>query len=298
MDCCFPDVSSETMEIWWVHLKQFNKNYIKRRAKLKMPFFAASQKMATLICNIGHSMKLSREILLSSVLLFDRFMSFSFNKMNEEKSNIKKEQWMETLQNSMVLTICSCLQLSSKALGQHQVQVTDILKFMLEHNHKVTKTEVLKSEQSVFKTLMYKVPAFSPLIYVETLVHLLPVKKLNLACSVFMETCVQFMMIAYCHHQVLYDSLYYIFTSKETCLYKDRVEFLRVELDQLYLAGAVVVAAVRVLAPEAREASDWLLSRVRHLTGIPTREVMRLATILSDIAADVPENPKATTRPA
>ncbi|KAK7874085.1 hypothetical protein R5R35_004629 [Gryllus longicercus] len=279
MDCCFPDVSSETMEIWWVHLKQFNKNYIKRRAKLKMPFFAASQKMATLICNIGHSMKLSREILLSSVLLFDRFMSFSFNKMNEEKSNIKKEQWMETLQNSMVLTICSCLQLSSKALGQHQVQVTDILKFMLEHNHKVTKTEVLKSEQSVFKTLMYKVPAFSPLIYVETLVHLLPVKKLNLACSVFMETCVQFMMIAYCHHQVL-------------------VEFLRVELDQLYLAGAVVVAAVRVLAPEAREASDWLLSRVRHLTGIPTREVMRLATILSDIAADVPENPKATTRPA
>ncbi|GLH09566.1 Uncharacterized protein GBIM_14636 [Gryllus bimaculatus] len=276
MDCCFPDVSSETMEIWWVHLKQFNKNYIKRRAKLKMPFFAASQKMATLVCNIGHSMKLSREILLSSVLLFDRFMSFSFNKMNEEKSNIKKEQWMETLQNSMVLTICSCLQLSSKALGQHQVQVTDILKFMLEHNHKVTKTEVLKSEQSVFKTLMYKVPAFSPLIYVETLVHLLPVKKLNLACSVFMETCVQFMMIAYCHHQVF-------------------VEFLRVELDQLYLAGAVVVAAERVLAPDARETSDWLLSRVRHLTGIPTREVMRLATILSDIAADVPKNPKATS---
>ena len=127
--------------------------------------------------------KVPREFSGIFVLLFElyRFMIKhirSLYQLIQTSSAVDKlKDWNEVEEriiNQMPLRLLSCVQLASK-LSSHCKALTasKVRRYLSSLNHHFSNNSVLKSELRILKTVDHRLPVYSPLTYVETVLEIL-----------------------------------------------------------------------------------------------------------------------------
>ncbi|XP_067005020.2 cyclin N-terminal domain-containing protein 1 isoform X2 [Anabrus simplex] len=281
-------LSDHLIEDWWHQLKLQNKAYFKIQKADDIPYFSVSQKMVHSVFTIGNILQQTMDVQFLTIELLDRFLcnNYSSNKRSilknsELDSEKKRIIWLELkkdMKNTFLLRILSCMQLASKYISNLKVIIpNEIQDSMRSFGYSVSIQEIIKSERLVYKTCKFTVPT-SPLVYIEHLIYMLPPAKIGTNKNMLYTLCAHILGLVYTNHKTIYDSLYHVVTSKKIRSKKDRMQFLGVECDRIYLASAIVLCAADLY----QENFCWVLQRLEALTDIPLQDIEGFAAIIND----------------
>ncbi|XP_071451701.1 cyclin N-terminal domain-containing protein 1-like [Hetaerina americana] len=289
------------LQDWLVYLKIQSKMPPSGRLwKNTLPFLAIPESVVELIFLISEKLEQPPEVRYLTVELFDRFIMRHFTTLHEnvfKKPGVKNfKMWSKVVsrvQNQVLLRVMSCIQLSSKFVTHYQVlSPKTIRQFLVEAGHSFTITSIIASEMRVFKTLDFKVPLSSPLVHFETLLTILikdfeawkgktyeaeilePVYGLGL----------QILDIAFMSHHELYSSLFCMATGEIGPIGDQRIKFLGVECDNLFLVAGVISCAADLLYHQENDLAARVLIHLSSTTGIPKKDIYGLASILKKLS--------------
>ncbi|XP_046396069.1 cyclin N-terminal domain-containing protein 1-like isoform X2 [Ischnura elegans] len=212
------------------------------------------------------------------------------------KQNYK--MWSKVIsrvQNQTLLRLLSCMQLSSKFASHYQVlSPKKIRQFLTDAGHSFTITSIIASEMRVFQTLDFKIPLSPPLVHFETLLTILMKDYSALKSETYHievlepihELGLQILDIAFLLHHELYSNLFYMATGERGPTGSQRLKFLGVECDNLYLAAAVIACAAVMLYEHQNDLAEGVLTYVSSRTGIPKKDIAGLASILRRLSLE------------
>ncbi|XP_019629022.1 PREDICTED: cyclin N-terminal domain-containing protein 1-like [Branchiostoma belcheri] len=241
-------------------------------------------KAAEMLFLVCEEFKLPAEVRYLAVEMLDRFLMLHVQHLYTSAKDTGKgsaAEWSRVegqLQKQMMLWILVCVQMASKVSSHYKIVTPGkACRFLVDAGHNFTRSEVIRSELKVLKTLNFNLSIPSPLTYLETLLEILGHNDSSVEVKVLHATSLKVLDLTYMQRHLVYNKLYMMATRSNTPASPDREKFVTVECDLMLLAVAVIGAASYILDMTT---SDKVIDQLGCITRIPGEDIVDFATIL------------------
>ncbi|XP_035679621.1 cyclin N-terminal domain-containing protein 1-like [Branchiostoma floridae] len=241
-------------------------------------------KAAEMLFLVCEEFKLPPEVRYLAVETLDRFLMRHVQHLYASvkgKGQGSAAEWSRVegqLQKQMMLWVLVCVVVASKVASHYKIVTPGkACRFLVDAGHNFTRSEVIKSEMKVLKTLNFNLSVPSPLTYLETLLEILGHNDSSVEVKVLHATSLKVLDLTYMQRHLVYNKLYMMATRSNTPASPDREKFVTVECDLMLLAVAVIGATSYILDMTT---SDKVIDQLGCITRIPGEDIVDFATIL------------------
>ncbi|XP_057341617.1 cyclin N-terminal domain-containing protein 1-like [Microplitis mediator] len=222
--------------------------------------------------------------------LYHKFTENQFQKINKENRNDKRSNKWKFMRNKIVnlakLRLMTCIQLASKldsyctCFGISKVvSALELIDQLKNQQHEYSFETVLYSEFEVFKIIHFQIKLITPLDCIEILLSLLNFQNLSELRSITIDI----LDLTFLRHQQLLSQLKLIKFSSTTKKTSNRLQFLHLEKELLFLSSTIIVCALSFLNIE-KTVSHNIVEKLSALIYIDIDDIYTVAYIIFLIA--------------
>ncbi|XP_015117000.1 uncharacterized protein LOC107041116 [Diachasma alloeum] len=270
---------------WLKHIQEVNnkqEDIIKTGREFYIPFMAIPMTVVEKVFIIADSFALGPRTKYLSLYIYEKFVCNQFWEIyKEHETHPDSEEYKracERVSKMLMLRLMSSIQLASK-MDSHMLglTITQVLSALdrLEPNHQFNRFAVVQSEMKVFQTTNFKIPLVTPLDCIEVLLAALKLDKLPKVYN----TAVHILDMTYLQHQQLFSQLQLTSHSSLAKTKEDKVNFMAMESDMLFLSAAVIRCTMAIFRAKEVLLND-LVRRLEGLVKIDRKDIDNLGKMI------------------
>ncbi|RZF41071.1 hypothetical protein LSTR_LSTR002703 [Laodelphax striatellus] len=255
-----------------------------------LPFAAIPTSIVQIIFHICEKLQQPMETRYLAVELYDRFVSNLFLAVAEsiwpdmKVSLFDSEKWRTVsarLGEQSLLRVATCVALASKFVSHdRKTSMKSIQQFLCNCGHPFSLKSIIASEMRIYKFLNYKLHFPSRQTHAQLLIEMVFLPE-TIDKKLLQRLSYKVIDVTYLYHQEIFHKLFFYATGCWERTEDERRKFVGTELNNIYIAAAIVFTAFTFAYPTQSAISDQLATNLDLITEIPSNDIISLSKIIT-----------------